>query len=91
MAHRAVWVPLLYRLPKHMAPRSPEYAPFIDQEFVMFIAKMRKQDLAVLGELMKSGEVTPVIDRSYPLDEVPDAIRYSEKGHARGKIIITVD
>jgi NADPH:quinone reductase-like Zn-dependent oxidoreductase len=67
------------------------YSPFIDQEFVMFIAKMRKQDLADLGELMKSGEVTPVIDRSYPLNEVADAIRYSEQGHARGKIIITVD
>jgi NADPH:quinone reductase-like Zn-dependent oxidoreductase len=57
----------------------------------MFIAKIVKQDLAVLGELMKSGTVTPVIDRSYPLDEVPAAIRYSEEGHARGKIIITMD
>jgi len=67
------------------------YSPFVGQEFVMFIAQMRKQDLAVLGKLMSSGEVTPVIDRSYALKEVPDAIRYSEEGHARGKIIITMD
>lgn len=67
------------------------YSPFVDQEFYMFIAQIRKQDLSVLGELMKSGEITPVIDRSYPLNEVQDAIRYSEQGHARGKIIITMD
>jgi NADPH:quinone reductase-like Zn-dependent oxidoreductase len=67
------------------------YSPFVDQEFIMFIARLRKQDMSVLGELMKSGVITPVIDRSYPLSEVADAIRYSEEGHARGKIIITVD
>ena len=67
------------------------YSPFVDQEFIMFIAEMRKQDLTVIGELMNSGKVTPVIDRSYSLDEVPSAIRYSEEGHARGKIIISMD
>ena len=39
---------------------------------------------------MKTGAVTPVIDRGYRLDEVPDAIRYLEQGHARGKVVITV-
>ncbi len=67
------------------------YSPFVDQEFIMFIANMDKQDLADIGELMKSGKVTPVIDRRYSLKEVPSAIRYSEEGHARGKIIISVD
>jgi len=67
------------------------YTPFVEQEFVMFIAKIVKQDLAVLGELMSSGKITPVIDRSYTLDEVPAAISYSEEGHARGKIIITME
>jgi len=67
------------------------YSPFVDQEFIMFIARLRKNDMAVLGELMASGEFTPVIDRTYALNEVPDAIRYSEEGHARGKIIITMD
>jgi len=67
------------------------YSPFVDQEFIMFIANMDKQDLGDIGELMKSGIVTPVIDRRYSLKEVPSAIRYSEEGHARGKIIISVD
>ena len=67
------------------------YSPFVGQEFVMLIAKMRKEDLTVLSDLMKSGEVTPVIDRRYPLSEVPAAIRYSEEGHARGKIVINLE
>jgi len=67
------------------------YSPFVDQEFIMFIARLRQQDLTILAELMKSGEVTPVIDRHYSLEEVPSAIRYSEEGHARGKIIISMD
>jgi NADPH:quinone reductase-like Zn-dependent oxidoreductase len=40
---------------------------------------------------MQAGEVTPVIDRRYPLSEVPAAIRYSEEGHARGKIVINLE
>ena len=67
------------------------YSPFVDQEFVMFVARLLKQDMAVLGELMASGDLVPVLDRSFTLQEVPDAIRYSEKGRARGKIIITMD
>jgi len=75
-----------------MSPiKAMMYSPFVDQEFVMFIARMRKQDLTTLAELMESGQLTPVIDRSYPLEDVPAAIRYSEEGHASGKIIITVD
>ena len=56
----------------------------------MFMAKLSKEDLIVIGGLMEAGKVKPVIDRSYPLAEVPDAIRYLEEGHARGKIIITM-
>jgi NADPH:quinone reductase-like Zn-dependent oxidoreductase len=52
---------------------------------------MDKDDLAILGELMQAGKVTPVIDRRYRLSEVPAAIRYSEEGHARGKIIIDLE
>ncbi len=43
-----------------------------------------------MKELIEAGKVTPVIDRCYPLSEVPDAIRYLEEGHARGKIVITI-
>jgi len=66
------------------------YSPFVGQDFSMLIAKMRKADLTVLAGLMAAGEVTPVIDRHYRLSEVPAAIRYSEEGHARGKIIINI-
>jgi NADPH:quinone reductase-like Zn-dependent oxidoreductase len=63
-------------------------SPFVGQEFGMFLAQMRDDDLAILADLMQAGKVTPVIDRHYRLSEVAAAIRYSEEGHARGKIII---
>jgi NADPH:quinone reductase-like Zn-dependent oxidoreductase len=47
-----------------------------------------KKDLVVLRELLEAGKVTPVIDRTYPLSEVPEAIRYLENGHAQGKVVI---
>ena len=65
-------------------------SPFVDQEFVTILAKLRRDDLTVLGDLMQAGKVTPVIDRRYRLSQVPAAIQYSEEGHARGKIIIEV-
>jgi NADPH:quinone reductase-like Zn-dependent oxidoreductase len=63
-------------------------SPFVGQEFVMLLARLRQEDLGIVGDLMQAGKVTPVIDRRYRLSEVPAAIRYSEEGHARGKIII---
>ncbi len=66
-------------------------SPFVGQEFVMILAELRKDDLAILGDLMQAGKVTPVIDRRYRLSEVPAAIRYSEEGHARGKIVIALE
>jgi len=50
-----------------------------------------KEDLALLAELFESGKVVPVIDRCYPLSEVPEALRYLEEGHALGKVVITVE
>ena len=64
---------------------------FVSQKAVMFIAKSSQDDLTLLGELMATEKVTPVIDRRYGLSEVPEAIRYLEEGHARGKVIITLD
>jgi NADPH:quinone reductase-like Zn-dependent oxidoreductase len=64
---------------------------FVSQKLVMVLAKPSKEDLAALHELMKAGKVTPVIDKRYSLSEVPEAIRYLEEGHARGKIVITVE
>jgi NADPH:quinone reductase-like Zn-dependent oxidoreductase len=63
---------------------------FVGQRLVPFLAKVSKEDLVVLKELIEAGKVTPVIDRTYPLSEVPEGIRYLEAGHARGKVVITV-
>jgi NADPH:quinone reductase-like Zn-dependent oxidoreductase len=60
------------------------------QKMPFFLAKNSKEDLIVLKELIEAGKVTPVIDRTYPLSETAEAIRYLEEGHARGKVVITV-
>lgn len=60
------------------------------QTVKFFIAKINKEDLAFLQELLAAGKVKPVIDRRYELSEVADALRYLGEGHARGKIVITV-
>jgi len=65
-------------------------SPFISQKMGMFMAELNKQDLTTLADLMQSGKVTPVIDRTYPLSQIAEAIRYLEQGHARGKVIITM-
>lgn len=57
----------------------------------MMLAKLTPDDLAILGDLMQSGKVTPVIDRRYKLNELAAAIGYLERGHARGKVVITVE
>jgi NADPH:quinone reductase-like Zn-dependent oxidoreductase len=56
----------------------------------MGIAKINQKDLTFLKELLEAGKVTPVIDRRYALDEVPEAYRYFEEGHAKGKVVITL-
>jgi NADPH:quinone reductase-like Zn-dependent oxidoreductase len=56
----------------------------------MFMAKITREDLHVLKELVESGKVTPVVDRVYPLSETAAAMRYLELGHSRGKVVITV-
>jgi NADPH:quinone reductase-like Zn-dependent oxidoreductase len=66
-------------------------SPFVSQKFGMFVAELNKEDLATLGDLMQSGKVTPVIDTRYKLSETPEALRYVEKGHARGKVVLTVE
>jgi NADPH:quinone reductase-like Zn-dependent oxidoreductase len=57
----------------------------------MGIAKLTQKDLVFLKELLEAGKITPVIDRSYPLSETAEAVRYLEEGHARGKVVITVE
>lgn len=57
----------------------------------MGIAKMNQKDLVFVKELLEAGKVVPVIERRYPLRETAEALRYLEEGHARGKVVITVD
>ena len=63
---------------------------FVGQTLVIFLAKLNGKDLLVLAELIEAGKVKPVIDRTYPLAETAEAIRYLELGHARGKVVVTV-
>jgi NADPH:quinone reductase-like Zn-dependent oxidoreductase len=68
------------------------YSKFVNQKMGMMMAQPSTQDLTLLAEMVQSGKLKTVIDRTYKsLGEVPDAIRYLEEGHARGKVIITVD
>jgi NADPH:quinone reductase-like Zn-dependent oxidoreductase len=63
---------------------------FVKQRLMWFMTKMRSDDLAAIVELIDAGKVTPVVERSYPLSEAREAIRHVERGHARGKVVITV-
>lgn len=66
-------------------------APFVRKHTLRVLSSAeRKEDLEVLTKLIEAGKVTPVVDRTYPLSEAPEAIRYLERGHARGKVAITV-
>ena len=64
---------------------------FTSQKLVMALAKPNKEDLTLVSELMEAGKIVPVIDKRYRLNKVPEAIRYLEEGHARGKVVITLE
>jgi NADPH:quinone reductase-like Zn-dependent oxidoreductase len=65
-------------------------APFVRQPTRMMMTKTRKSDLIFLTQLIEAGKLTPVVDRTYPLADSAEAIRYVETGHARGKVVVTV-
>jgi NADPH:quinone reductase-like Zn-dependent oxidoreductase len=64
---------------------------FVRQQGRPFLSLPKNEDLVVLKELIEAGKVTPVIDRTYPLSETPEALGYLGEGHARGKVVITVE
>ncbi len=66
-------------------------SPFVSQTMSMFFADLTAKDLAVLAEMMQSGKLKPVIDRTYKLSETAEAIKYLEQGHARGKVVVNTD
>ena len=70
---------------------SLAWSRFTSQKFVAYIAAFNKTDMTILADLMQSGKITPVIDRTYKLSELPAALAYLEQGHARGKVVITVE
>ena len=70
--------------------RAAALSPFLRQKLGFFISKERRRDLEELRTLLEAGTIRPVVDRTFPLGEVPEAIRYLREGHARGKVVITV-
>jgi NADPH:quinone reductase-like Zn-dependent oxidoreductase len=76
LSHSAALSVTAFRASQHVVP--------------LFMAKLSKEDLVILQHMLESGKVKPVIDRTYSLSETPDAIRYLELGHARGKVVIRV-
>ena len=70
--------------------KAAALSPFVGQRLRSFLARRSREDLQTVTELIEAGKVSPVIDRTYPLRETPEAIRYLEQGHAGGKVVVTV-
>jgi len=70
--------------------RGPKISKTLGKKIGILIPKENKDDLQIIKDLLESGKLVPVIDNRYTLSEVPEAIRYLEGGHARGKVVITV-
>jgi NADPH:quinone reductase-like Zn-dependent oxidoreductase len=65
-------------------------SPFVRQNLRMLVSTEQAEDLQLLGKLIEAGKLTPIVDRTYSLSEVPKAIQYMRAGHACGKVVITV-
>ncbi|MEK4869313.1 zinc-binding dehydrogenase [Niallia sp. FSL W8-1348] len=70
---------------------GPLLSLFGKKKFIPFLQRPNQQDLVFINGLIEEGKVKPVMDRSYSLKEVPKAFQYFEKGHAQGKVIITIE
>ena len=70
--------------------RAMVLSMFVSQKLGTFIAAVKQEDLLVLAELAEAGQLTPAVDRTFSLTEVPKAIRHLEEGHARGKVVVTI-
>ena len=68
---------------------NPLIARLKGKKVVSFMANINQADLVLMKDLLESGKIVPVIERKYPLNETPQAIRYVEEGHTRGKVVIT--
>jgi NADPH:quinone reductase-like Zn-dependent oxidoreductase len=70
--------------------RAMMLSPFVGQKLGTFICRENHEDLIVINGLIESGKLTPIVDRTYPLAEVAEAIRYLQEGRARGKVVISM-
>ncbi|MBO3749492.1 NAD(P)-dependent alcohol dehydrogenase [Streptosporangiaceae bacterium NEAU-GS5] len=70
--------------------RAPMLSRFVGQNLITLTNSENAQDLLVMTELIESGQVTPAVDRAYPLEQTPAAVQYMHEGHARGKVVVTV-
>lgn len=70
--------------------RAMALSPFVRQQIRPLLAIMRREDVVVLQGMLDAGTVKPVIDRTYPLSEIREAMRYQQAGHTQGKVVITV-
>ncbi len=77
--------------PLSLVMKAKMYSKFVEQDFLFLFAELNPEDLAYLSGLMRDGKLTPVIDKTYPFSELPDAIRYLETGRARGKVVVTIE
>jgi len=71
--------------------RALVLSKLVSQALVPILTRPSQADLLTLRAMLEEGQVTPVLDRTYPLSAVPEAIRYLEEGHARGKVVIAVE
>ena len=70
--------------------RAPLLSMFVGQTLRGLATKVKKEDLEKVRELVEAGKITPMIDRAYPLIDAPEAVRYLEQGHPRGKVVVAV-
>jgi NADPH:quinone reductase-like Zn-dependent oxidoreductase len=70
--------------------RALVLSPFVSQKLRTWISTEHKEDLEELHKLLEAGNVTPIVDRTFPLSDAPEAIRYLREGRARGKVVISV-
>ena len=77
--------------PGSVMTRGALLSPFVSQRLVSVAGKGNRPDLETLATMIDAGEVTPVIDRTYPLSEVPEAMRYQEEGHPKGNVVIDLE
>ena len=90
IVHRSYGSPDVLKCEEAATPAPGDDETVRAPKRVLHSAKMRKEDLMALRDLIEGGKVTPVIDRRYPLSEAAEAVRYFAGGHVGGKVVVTM-